>query len=177
MICGDLRENRKRWWKVRRTNQPAAPMSTSAFPVPSCSRPSEALARHRKTARCTEGHPEFAGNRTRGQEIAAKFCAACHGADGHGISPQFPNLAAHTGKTDAQRLNARSLLVGTPCETSRSHTRNGNQPLVLITYQLVGMLSHGSATYRAVTVGRCAQQASRCGLLDHPSEGLCRNVR
>src|ERR1700730_2001373 len=30
MICGDLRENRKRWWKVRRTNQPAAPMSTSA---------------------------------------------------------------------------------------------------------------------------------------------------
>ena len=33
MICGDLRENRKRWWKVRRTNQPAAPMSTSAFPV------------------------------------------------------------------------------------------------------------------------------------------------
>ena len=33
MICGDLRENRKRWWKVRRTNQPATPMSTSAFPV------------------------------------------------------------------------------------------------------------------------------------------------
>jgi hypothetical protein len=33
MICGDLRESRKRWWKVRRTNQPAAPMSTSAFPV------------------------------------------------------------------------------------------------------------------------------------------------
>jgi hypothetical protein len=33
MICWDLRENRKRWWKVRRTNQPAAPMSTSAFPV------------------------------------------------------------------------------------------------------------------------------------------------
>jgi hypothetical protein len=25
MICGDLRENRKRGWKVRRTNQPAAP--------------------------------------------------------------------------------------------------------------------------------------------------------
>jgi hypothetical protein len=33
MICGDLRENRKRGWKVRRANQPAAPMSTSAFPV------------------------------------------------------------------------------------------------------------------------------------------------
>src|ERR1700676_27469 len=33
MICGDLRENRKRWWKVRITNQPTAPMSTSAFPV------------------------------------------------------------------------------------------------------------------------------------------------
>lgn len=33
MICEDLRENRKRWWKVRSTNQPAAQMSTSAFPV------------------------------------------------------------------------------------------------------------------------------------------------
>src|SRR6202140_3685026 len=27
MICGDLRENRKRWWKVRRTNQPASQRS------------------------------------------------------------------------------------------------------------------------------------------------------
>jgi len=33
MICGDLRENRKRWWKVRRTNQPASQRSEARVAV------------------------------------------------------------------------------------------------------------------------------------------------
>src|ERR1700739_802673 len=49
---------------------------------------------------------EFAGNRTRGQEIAAKLCAACHGADGQGISPQFPNLAAQIPEYLVKQLKA-----------------------------------------------------------------------
>jgi len=57
-------------------------------------------------ARSQSCDPEFAGNRTRGQEIAAKFCAACHGADGQGISPQFPNLAAQIPEYLVKQLKA-----------------------------------------------------------------------
>jgi cytochrome c553 len=57
-------------------------------------------------ARSQSCEPEFAGNRARGQEIAAKFCAACHGADGQGISPQFPNLAAQIPEYLVKQLKA-----------------------------------------------------------------------
>ncbi|MBL8473987.1 MAG: cytochrome c [Rhodocyclaceae bacterium] len=32
------------------------------------------------------------GNKTRGQELSAP-CAACHGADGNSVAPDFPRLA------------------------------------------------------------------------------------
>lgn len=33
------------------------------------------------------------GNPDAGQEIAAKSCQTCHGADGNGSDPQYPRLA------------------------------------------------------------------------------------
>src|SRR6266853_3910542 len=50
--------------------------------------------------------PEFAGNRARGQQIATRLCAACHGADGRGMSAQFPSLAAQFPEYLVKQLKA-----------------------------------------------------------------------
>ena len=50
--------------------------------------------------------PEFSGNRAHGQQIVAQTCQACHGMDGRGVSPQFPNLAAQFPEYLVKQLKA-----------------------------------------------------------------------
>jgi len=57
-------------------------------------------------ARSQSCEPEFRRKSDTGTGIAAKFCAACHGADGQGISPQFPNLAAQIPEYLVKQLKA-----------------------------------------------------------------------
>jgi cytochrome c553 len=57
-------------------------------------------------ARSQQCEPEFSGNRAHGQQIAAQTCSACHGMDGRGISPQFPNLAAQLPEYLVKQLKA-----------------------------------------------------------------------
>jgi cytochrome c553 len=59
-----------------------------------------------KGARSQQCEPEFAGNRTRGQEIAARACAGCHGIDGQGVSAQFPSLASQSPEYLVKQLKA-----------------------------------------------------------------------
>src|SRR5260370_16898124 len=67
--------------------------------------------------------PEFAGNWARGQQIATKLCAACHGADGRGMSAQFPSLAAQFPEYLVKQLKAfRAPADGKPLRTSEVMT-------------------------------------------------------
>ena len=67
--------------------------------------------------------PEFAGNRARGQQIATKLCAACHGADGRGLSAQFPSLAAQFPEYLVKQLKAfRAPADGKPLRSSEVMT-------------------------------------------------------
>ena len=56
--------------------------------------------------RSQQCEPEFSGNRAHGQQIAAQTCSACHGMDGRGVSPQFPNLAAQLPEYLVKQLKA-----------------------------------------------------------------------
>jgi cytochrome c553 len=58
---------------------------------------------HAQSQQC---EPEFAGKRARGQQIAAKLCVACHGVDGQGTAPQFPNLASQIPEYLVKQLKA-----------------------------------------------------------------------
>jgi cytochrome c553 len=57
-------------------------------------------------ARSQECEPNFSANRAHGQQIATQTCSACHGADGRGVSPQFPALAAQLPEYLVKQLKA-----------------------------------------------------------------------
>lgn len=50
--------------------------------------------------------PDFAGDRSQGQQIATRLCVACHGSDGKGVAPQFPSLAAQGPEYLVKQLKA-----------------------------------------------------------------------
>jgi cytochrome c553 len=58
---------------------------------------------------------DFTGDRLKGQEIAAKLCAACHGALGISVAAQFPNLAGQLPEYLVKQLKAfKAPLQGKP---------------------------------------------------------------
>jgi cytochrome c553 len=61
------------------------------------------LARDVKPQQCD---PEFPGDRDRGQQIAARACAGCHGVDGQGIAAPFPSLASQLPEYLVKQLKA-----------------------------------------------------------------------
>lgn len=67
------------------------------------------------SARAQDCQSDFSGDRVKGQEIAARQCAACHGAQGISISAQFPNLAGQLPEYLVKQLKAfRAPAQGKP---------------------------------------------------------------
>jgi cytochrome c553 len=50
--------------------------------------------------------PDFSGNLARGEQIAQRQCAPCHGTNGISVSAQFPNLAGQLPEYLVKQLKA-----------------------------------------------------------------------
>lgn len=50
--------------------------------------------------------PDFSGNQAKGEQIAQRQCAPCHGTNGISVSAQFPNLASQLPEYLVKQLKA-----------------------------------------------------------------------